>query len=107
MSLRLRSTFFMSAAGAATAALCFAIALAFPLTEAQPRPAGAHPPAGDIVNRTAKGDRLRVIVRPPDAEPFDVHLPDKSGPQLLDGCEAIVAPTDHSPAAKLPRSCVT
>lgn len=88
--------------------LGFAAGLAIPLTVEQPNPpATARPATGDIVNRASKGDRLRIIVRPPGAEPFDVQSPREFGPQLPDGCESILAQTDHSPAAKLPRSCVT
>ena len=98
----------MGGAGAATAGLCFAVALAFPLTVAHPKSTvSATPAVADTVNRATKGDRLRVIVRPPGAEPFDVQMPAKPRPQLLDGCESILAQTDHSPAAKLPRDCVT
>jgi hypothetical protein len=62
---------------------------------------------GDSVNRAGKGDRLRVIVRPPEAAPPDVKLPDGGTPQLLERCESILGRMVHTPAAKLAQSCVT
>ena len=60
-----------------------------------------------VVNRTSKGDRLRVIVRPPDAAPFEVREPAGSSPKSLDGCESVFGPMDQSSAARLAQSCVT
>jgi hypothetical protein len=110
--MRLHSAYLTSVAGAALAALCFAIALAIPETTPGPAPGAAKPGASgepvisDTVNRAIKGDRLRVIVRPPNAEPFEVKGPADSTPKLLDGCESAFSQIDHS-SAKLARSCTT
>src|ERR1700676_2913535 len=65
----------LSVLGAAFAALCFVAALPTPMVAPKPD-AGVLNPRSDAtvsaVNRSAKGDRLRTIVRPPDAEPFEV-----------------------------------
>jgi hypothetical protein len=99
---------YISALGAAFAALCFAVALAVPATIVGARPDSSPDPAiFDTVNRTSKGDRLRVIVRPPDAAPFEVQVPAGSSPKSLDGCESAFGQMDHSPAAKLAQNCVT
>jgi hypothetical protein len=101
-----------SVCGAAIAALCFTIALAIPETTPAPAPGVAKPGASgepvmsDTVNRAIKGDRLRIIVRPPDAEPFEVKGPADSSPKLLDGCESAFSQMDHA-SAKLARSCTT
>jgi hypothetical protein len=113
--MRLHSTYFIGALGAASAALCFALALAVPAAIVGTKPAsGVEPKISDsmnseTVNRAAKGDRLRVIVRPPGSEPFDVQVPVPAGssPRLLDGCESAFGQMDHSSAAKLARDCVT
>jgi hypothetical protein len=105
--MRFRSTFRLALAGSVFAALSFAVALALPIAQEQ-RPESGHASAiRDSVNRASKGDRLRVIVRPPDAAPPDVKLPDGGNPQLLEGCEPILGRMVHSPAAKLAQSCVT
>jgi hypothetical protein len=57
----------------------------------------------DPVNRALKGDRLRVIVRPPDAAPYTSGAPRT----LLDGCESAIAPVQRSLKASLAQSCVT
>jgi hypothetical protein len=108
-----RSAFFVGALGVAFGMLCFAVALALPAAMVGSKP-DASTPAGvsdtvnrDTVNRAAKGDRLRVIVRPPGDKPFEVQAPDDSSPQSRDGCTSAFGPTDHSPAANLARSCVT
>ncbi len=111
--MHLRSTFRLSVVGAASAALCFAAALAIPASIAGPKPhAGAGPRTFDTgvhhtVNRDSKGDRLRVIIRPPDAAPFEGRAPAGSSPKSLDGCESAFGQMDHSPAAKLAQRCVT
>ena len=99
--MRFRSTFRLALVGAVFAGLSFGVVLALPaVLEA------SHAPAmGDSVNRAGKGDRSRVIVRPPEAAPPDVKLPD--APQLLEGCESILGRMVHTPAAKLAQSCVT
>ena len=109
--MRFRPAYLTSLVGSASAVLCFAITLAIPVTiptipEASPQ-ASAEPKISDTVNRTSKTDRLRVIVRPPDAEPFEVQGPARPPPKLLDGCESAFSPMDHSSAAKLARSCTT
>jgi hypothetical protein len=108
--MRFHSTYLVSALGAACAALCFAVALALavPAPIVGPKPdASLEPTISDTVNRASKGDRLRVIVRPPDAAPFEVKTPEGTGPKSLDGCESAFGQMDHSPAAKLAQSCVT
>jgi hypothetical protein len=105
--MRFRSTFRLTLAGAVFAALSLAVALALPAALAQ-RPDGSHAATnGDSVNRAGKADRLRVIVRPPEAAPPDVKLPNGGNLQLLEGCEPIHGRMVHSPAAKLAQSCVT
>jgi hypothetical protein len=107
--MRPRSAYLTSALGAAVAAVCFTVALAIPATTrgtnagASGPDASSEPTMSETVNRASKGDRLRVIVRPPNAEPFEVQVPAK----LLDGCESAFSPMDHSSAAKLARSCTT
>ena len=99
---------YISVLGAAFAALCFAVALAVPATIVAPKPDASPDPAiSDTVNRASKGDRLRVIVRPPDAAPCEVQVPAGSSPKSLDGCESAFGQMDHSPAARLAQNCVT
>lgn len=117
--MHLHSRYLIGVLGAAVAALCFAVVLAIPATIAGPKTAsGVGPRAFDTsmfdtvkrastVNRASKGDRLRVIVRPPDAEPFEVQAPAGSSPKSLDGCESAFGQMDHSSAARLAQSCVT
>jgi hypothetical protein len=53
---------------------------------------------------------LRTIVRPPDAEPFEVQAPNAHPdvrPRPPDGCESAFGQLDHSPVAKLAQDCVT
>jgi len=76
-----------------------------------PRAEGSDPTAAMVaptlpmeVNRALKGDRLRVILRPEGAEPFDVQAPSEPGRPLPDGCESAFGPI--SPATK-PARCVT
>jgi len=76
---------------------------------APPRAAGSAtvaPAPSMEVNRALKGDRMRVIVRPEGAEPFDVRAPAPTAPSraLPDGCESAFGPI--SPATK-PARCVT
>jgi len=109
----IHSTFLVSALGAAVAALSFAVALAVPATLVGPMPDSSREPRisdtriPDTVNRSGKGDRLRVIVWPPGAAPFEVQGPAGSSPKSLDGCESAFGPMDHSSAAKLAQNCVT
>jgi hypothetical protein len=106
--MHLRSAYLISALGAVSGMLCFAITLALPAAMVGPKPDAAPPPGiSDLVNRAAKGDRSRVIVRPPGDAPFEVEAPDGSSPQARDGCNSAFGPMDHSPAAKVARSCVT
>jgi hypothetical protein len=107
------STHFLGALGAAVAALCFTVVLALPAAivgpkpDSSPAPAMSDPRISDTVNRAPKGDRLRVIVRPPDTEPFEVQVPAGVSPKSLDGCESAFGHMDHSPAARLAQNCVT
>jgi hypothetical protein len=111
--MRFQSKYFIGVLGAASAALCFALALAVPAAIVGTKPAsGVEPRISDTknsetVDRATKGDRLRVIVRPPGAEPFDVQVPAGSNPKLQDGCESAFGQMDHSSAAKLAQNCVT
>jgi hypothetical protein len=93
------------------AAGCIAFVLQIPL--AAPQRAATDPAATSVpktspieVNRTLKGDRLRVIIRPDGAEPFDVQVPSEPNRplQLPDGCESAFGPIN--PATK-PARCVT
>jgi hypothetical protein len=108
--MRPSSGYFISVLGAAFAALCFAVALPNPVVAPRPN-AGLFDPSSDTivntVNRASKGDRLRVIVRPPDAEPFEVQAPKDTRPRPPDGCESAFGPMDHSSVAKLAQDCVT
>jgi hypothetical protein len=103
--MRPHSTYFISVLGAAFAALCFAVTLALPTTMVAPKPGAGFPDQTSdtipsTVNRASKGDRLRVIVRPPGAEPFEVQQPPE-------GCESVLGRMNHSPAAKLAQDCIT
>jgi hypothetical protein len=107
------SKYLIGVLGAASAALCFAVVLALPAPIAGPQP-GARVAPGmfdtemfDTVNRASKGDRLRVIVRPPAAAPFEVQGPGGSSPKSLDGCESAFGQMDHSSAARLAQRCTT
>ena len=94
--------------GAASAALCFAVALVVPAAiVAQGAGSSLAPGISDTVNRSSKGDRLRVIVRPPDGEPFEVRVPPGSSPKSRDGCESAFGPMDQSSAARRAQRCVT
>jgi ABC-type amino acid transport substrate-binding protein len=112
--MRVHSAYLVSALGAMFAALCFAVALALPPTMVGPKAdvppkadASVEPGISDTVNRASKGDRLRVIVRPPDAAPFEVQAPDGPKPKSLEGCESAFGQMDHSSAARLAQSCMT
>ena len=94
--------------GAASAALCFAVALAVPAAIAtKGTDSSLAPGISDPVNRDSKGDRLRVIVRPPDEAPFEVQVPPGSSPKPVDGCESAFGPMDKSSAGRRAQSCVT
>jgi hypothetical protein len=106
--MHFRSAYLISALGVASGMLCFAITLALPAAMLRQKPdAGPPPGISDTVNRAAKGDRLRMIVRPPGDAPFEAEAPEGSRPQSPDGCSSAFGPMDHSPAAKVARSCVT
>jgi hypothetical protein len=106
--MKSHSAYLLGVLGAASAALCLAVSLAATAAIVGPK-ADASPEPGivDIVNRTAKGDRLRVIARPPDAAPFEVQMPGGSSPKSPDGCESAFGWQDRSSAASLAQSCVT
>jgi hypothetical protein len=94
--------------GAASAALCFAVALAVPVAIATKGTGSSLAPGiSDTVNRASKGDRLRVIVRPPEEEPFEVQVPPGSSPKSVDGCESAFGPIDQSSVARRAQRCVT
>jgi hypothetical protein len=111
--MRPHSAYLISVLGAASAALCFAVTLALPTAMVAPKPdASFSSQAPDtvtdtVVNRTSKSDRLRVIVRPPEAEPFEVQAPENAHPGPPDGCQSAFGQMDHSPAAKLAQACIT
>jgi hypothetical protein len=106
--MKSQSIYLLSVLGAASAALCVAVSLAAPAAIVGPK-ADASPEPGivDMVNRTAKGDRLRTIVRPPDTAPFEVQMPVGSSPKSPDGCESAFGWQDRSSAASRAQSCVT
>jgi hypothetical protein len=106
--MNLRYVFLISSLGTASAVLSFAIALAVPTASPGPK----HDTSSDsgisgMLNRTSKGDRMRVIVRPPDSAPFEVQMPGSSSPRSQDGCESGFGwQMDQTSAAKVER-CVT
>jgi hypothetical protein len=116
--MRRHSAYFVPLLGAASAALCFAVTLAVPTTTVAHGPGAGLLDQGsdrvsDTVNRASKGDRLRIIVRPPGAEPFEVRAPavrapqDDARPRPPEGCESAFGQLDHSSVAKLAQDCVT
>jgi hypothetical protein len=109
MSMRSRSPYLISLLGAASAAACFAVTLALSAAVVGPKlDSSPTPGVADTVNRASKGDRMRVIVRPPDAAPFEVQVPASPSPKPMDGCESAFGwRMDQSPAARLAQSCVT
>jgi hypothetical protein len=107
--MNLRSAFLMSSLGAASAMLCFAAALAIPSASFGIKADSSRDPGiADTVNRASKGDRMRVIVRPPDTAPFEVQMPGNSSPKPLDGCESAFGwQSDKASRAKPAHRCVT
>jgi hypothetical protein len=112
--MRFQPAYSIAALGVASAALCFAITLAAPPAfvaqgaDSRFAPGLSDPGISNAVNRDSKGDRLRVIVRPPDGAPFEVQVPPPgSSPKSVDGCESAFGPMDRSSAARLAQSCVT
>jgi hypothetical protein len=111
--MKSHSAYLLGVLGAASAALCLAVSLAAPAANVGPKadaslePGIVDPGIVDMVNRTAKGDRLRVIARPPDAAPFEVQMPAGSSPKSPDGCESAFGWQDRSSAASLSQRCVT
>ena len=115
--MRPRSNYMVSVLGAAFAALCFVAALPTPMVARKPDAVWLNPHSDptvntviNTVNRAAKGDRLRTIVRPPDAEPFEVQAPTPRPdvrPRPPDGCESAFGQLDRSSVAKLAQDCVT
>jgi hypothetical protein len=107
-SMKSHSVYLLSVLGAACAALCFAVSLAAPTSIVGPKPESSlEPRIVDTVNRASKGDRMRVIVRPPDAAPFEVQVPPGSSPKSPDGCESAFGWQDRSSAPRLAQSCAT
>jgi hypothetical protein len=104
----IQRTYLLSVLGAASGAVCFAVTLAVSAPGVgTPPSASLDPGISDTVNRAPKGDRLRTIVRPPDAAPFEVQVPAGSSPETRDGCESAFGQMDHSSAASRAQSCVT
>jgi hypothetical protein len=108
-SMNFRSALIISSLGAASAALCFALALAVPAGSLRLKPdSGLDPGISDTVNRASKGDRMRVIVRPPDSAPFEVQMPGSPSPKPTDGCESAFGwRMDQSSPARPAQRCVT
>jgi hypothetical protein len=106
--MKFRSAFLISSLGVASAALSFAFALAVPAASLGLKPdASRDAGISDTVNRTSKGDRMRVILRPPQRAPFEVQLPGSSTQRSQDGCESGFGwQMDQTSAAKVER-CVT
>lgn len=107
--MNFRSTYLLGVLGAASATLCFAVSLALPAALVAPKTgASLEPGITDTVNRASKSDRMRIIVRPPDAAPFEVQVPAAPAPKSLDGCKSAFGwQMDNSSAASLAQSCVT
>ena len=111
--MRPRSLYLVSVLGAAFASLCFVAALPTPMVAPKPDASLLSPRSDttvNTVNRAAKGDRLRTIVRPPDAEPFEVQAPNAHPdirPRPPDGCESAFGQLDRSSVAKLAQDCIT
>jgi hypothetical protein len=108
--MNFRSANLLGVLGAASAALCFAVSLALPAALVAPKTGASLEPGitDTVVNRASKSDRMRVIVRPPDAAPFEVQVPAAPAPKSMDGCESAFGwQMDNSSAASLARSCVT
>jgi hypothetical protein len=105
---------FIGAGSAVLVAVSFAVALEVSRELTRPGNAARLDPAASTgepaipteVNRTLKGDRLRVIVLPDGAEPFDVQAPPPPKPSLPDGCESAFGRINPSPSAR-PARCVT
>jgi hypothetical protein len=97
---------YLGISGTALVMLCFAVALEVS-AEAHPGTESAAPRTFDTVNRTLKGDRLRVIVRPAGARPFDVQQPVPARPQMTDGCESAFGPVAPATIAHMAQRCVT
>jgi hypothetical protein len=94
--------------GVALVAIGFAAALEVSATaSARGITTISAPRTSDSVNRAAKGDRLRVIVRPEGGESLKSRTPMESAPRLTDGCESALGPIVRSPAAALIQRCVT
>jgi hypothetical protein len=106
--MNFRSVFLISSLGATSAVLSFVIALAVPAASTGLKADTSGDSGVSVtVNRVSKGDRMRVIVRPPGAAPFEVQVPGSSSPQSQDGCESGFGwQMDQTSAAKVER-CVT
>ena len=102
--MRLHSACFSVTSGLGLALLSFAASLeltAVPERSANGADHGSIAPDG--VNRALKGDRLRIIIRPPDGAP----LRSAPTPELPEGCDSAIGRVRPSSSAKLAQSCVT
>jgi hypothetical protein len=69
-------------------------------------------PAGQIVDRTGKGDRLPLVPAfhaNEGSQPVEFYVrrtPD-TDQQLLDGCESLASPLSYSPSAQIAGRCVS
>jgi hypothetical protein len=99
---------YLGVSGMAFSMLCFAFALEVSAgAVASSAGSSVTPRSSDIMNRTLKGDRLRVIARPAGTEPFGVQLPAPATPQLADGCESAFGPIAPVTVAPMAQRCVT
>jgi hypothetical protein len=110
--MRHHPAFFLGVSSTAFVMLCFVFALEFS-AGALPSNAGSSiaPRSTDIVNRdvvnrTLKGDSLRTIVRPVDAQPFGAKLPGPATPPA-DGCESAFGPIGPAKVPTMAQRCVT
>jgi hypothetical protein len=105
--MRHHPAIFLGVSGTAFVALCFAFALVIS-AGAVPTSAGTSiaPYSTNIVNRTLKGDSMRVIVRPVDAEPFGARLPGPAS-KPADGCESAFGPVGPASVPSMAQRCVT
>ena len=105
--MRHHPAIFVGVSGTAFVALCFVFALVIS-AGALPSSAGSSiaPRSTNIVDRTLKGDSLRVIVRPAGAQPFGARLPGPAS-QPQDGCESAFGPIGPASVPSMAQRCVT
>jgi hypothetical protein len=105
--MRHHPAIFLGVSGTAFVTLCFAFALLISAGAPSTSAGTSIAPHGtDIVNRTLKGDSLRVIVRPAGTEPFGARLPGPAS-QPADGCESAFGPVGPASVPSMAQRCVT